>query len=182
MSVQREHRAKATRRCVLAATAIPCLPWCAIAEDDDEDDQPDPVVLGIALATAPVTLEEALHSAGQRGTPISAKFDMRDGDLRLSVYAAAQSGLIEVLVDPKTGAITALRPLTDPEDLAEAVAQQRVLETAKLPIIAVLHNTAASYPESRVVSVVPERRNGHPVLVMSLLSDGQLITTSAWLE
>lgn len=168
-----------TRRGVLAAI-IACVPGYALAED--EDDQPDPMVLGIALAEAPVTLEAALRSVALRGIPISAKFGMPDGDLRLSVYAAAGSRLIEVLIDPKTGAVTSSRPLTDPEDLADAVAQKRALEKAKLTLLAVLAKLATDYPASRVVSAAPELRGGHPILVVVLLSGTRLTSMSASLE
>ena len=96
----------------LAALAgiIPVIsPWGARAAEES-----DPAALAAALKDAKVTLQEGLKASEREGTPISAKFEVADGKLQLSVYTAKSGGFSEVVVDPKTGAIAEAEKITDP--------------------------------------------------------------------
>jgi hypothetical protein len=69
-------------RSVLLGAAILSLCGPAVAQDADEE--PDPVILGIALADAVMTLPGGLAASEVHGRPVSAKFEMPGGDPRLS--------------------------------------------------------------------------------------------------
>ncbi|MEA2727757.1 MAG: hypothetical protein QOF70_2232 [Acetobacteraceae bacterium] len=61
------------RRSVLIGSIISCLSGPVVAQD--ADDEPDPVILGIALADAPMSLAKGLAASEPSGKPISAKFE-----------------------------------------------------------------------------------------------------------
>ena len=69
------------------------------------DEKSDQAALAAALKDTKVTLEDGLKASEREGTPVSAKFEVADGKLQLSVYTAKSGGFAEVVVDPKTGAI-----------------------------------------------------------------------------
>src|SRR5438094_616176 len=65
----------------------------------------DPKALAAALKDATATLQGGLKASEREGTPISAKFEIEDGKLQLSVYTMKDDGFMEVVADPKSGAI-----------------------------------------------------------------------------
>src|SRR5262249_25971311 len=67
----------------------------ATAEHDDDDE----AVSEKDLRAAKVSLEDGLAASEASGTPISAKFEMEDGKLQLSVYVAKGPAFTEVIVD-----------------------------------------------------------------------------------
>src|SRR5438105_15898041 len=62
--------------------------------------------LAAAMKEAKVTLATALMASEKQGTPISAKFELDDGKLQLSVYTMKGDKFFEVVVDHKTGKVT----------------------------------------------------------------------------
>jgi hypothetical protein len=85
--------------------------------------------------------------AGEReGTPISAKFEIDDGKLQLSVYTMKGDDFVEVVADPKTGAVTEVEKIKDADDLTEATAQKAAMAKAKLPLLTVPRPRSMSIP------------------------------------
>lgn len=80
-----------------------------------EDDEKDLPALAAAIKDTKVKLEDGLKASEREGKPISAKFEIDDGKLQLSVYTMKGDGFAEVAIDPKTGAIKAEK-ITDAED------------------------------------------------------------------
>ena len=91
----------------------------ARAEEDDT------AALAAALKTAKATLQDGLRASKARGTPISAKFEIEDGKLQLSIYTMKGNDFIEVVADPKAGAIAYAQEITDAMDLNEAIEGRR---------------------------------------------------------
>jgi uncharacterized membrane protein YkoI len=60
------------------------------------------------VTDAKVTLQQALTAAAQQGRPISAKFEVEDGKLQLSVYTAKDGKFSEVIVNHATGKVAKL--------------------------------------------------------------------------
>ena len=69
-------------------------------------------------------MQGGLKASEAQGTPISAKFEIEDGKLQLSVYTIKGSDFIEVVADPNTGAIAKAEKITDAGDLKEAAQQK----------------------------------------------------------
>ncbi len=64
------------------------------ADDDDKE------ALIKLLGTSKINLQQGLAVSEQQGQPISAKFEIDEGKLQLSVYTAKDGKFSEVLVDP----------------------------------------------------------------------------------
>jgi hypothetical protein len=63
----------------------------------------DSAALAAAMRDATATLQGGLKASEREGTPISAKFEIEDGKLQLSVYTMKGEDFMEVVADPKTG-------------------------------------------------------------------------------
>jgi len=87
----------------------------------------DPAALAAAVKDATATLQSGLKASEAQGTPISAKFEIEDGKLQLSVYTMKGNDFMEVVADPKTGAIAKAEKITDAGDLKEATAEVTLL-------------------------------------------------------
>ena len=163
-----------TLRSVLAAAMF--LGFSGLAWAQDQDEEPDPVILRIAIADAATTLQKGLAAGERQGKPISAKFEMPDGDLQVSVYTATASGFAKVVLNPKTGAVISAAPITDPDDLAHAKAQAAAMEGVTASLLAVTENAVRDNAGSRAVSVVPAIRGSQPVALVTLQRAKDLVT------
>jgi lipopolysaccharide export LptBFGC system permease protein LptF len=68
-------------------------------------EESDSAALAAAMKDATATLQGGIRASESEGTTISAKFEIEDGKLRLSVYTMKGDSFMEVVADPKTGAI-----------------------------------------------------------------------------
>jgi hypothetical protein len=128
-----------------------------------------------------VSLPQALTTSEQEGQPISAKYEMGGGKLRLSVYTTKDGRFFEIIIDPKTGKIAKVQPIAEGEDLAHARAQSAALTKAKTELRDVVHQ-AMQDRGMRAVSVMPDMKDGRPVATVSVIMGGhgrQLKTISA---
>src|SRR5580700_8416956 len=120
----------------LRSTLFVVLALCVIASlDRATAEENNPAALAKAMPGAKVTLEAGLKASEREGKPISAKFEVEDGKLQLSVYAAKDNGFAEVVLDPATGAITKTEKITTGDDLKEATAQGAAMAKAKLSLL-----------------------------------------------
>ena len=153
------------------------LSGLALAQDGD--DEPDPAILRLVLADdAPTTLQVAIAASERQGIPISAKFAMSDSDIHLSVYTATANGLVETVLNPKTGTVSSAQPITDAEDLADARVQKAAMEKATVSLRTATERAIAENADSRAVSAVPQLRNGHVIARVKLQRSSDSITVS----
>src|SRR5437867_7913882 len=110
---------------LLLATPIPR------AVDDDEDEAKDQSTVTKALPQAKVSLEQAMAASEREGKPISAKFEVEDGKLQLSVYTMKGGKFSEVLVDHVSGKVLKVEAITGREDLTAAKSQTEAMAKAK---------------------------------------------------
>jgi|SRR5690349_2176324 hypothetical protein len=87
--------------------------------------------LAKALKDAKVPLERGLTASAKEGKPISAKYEVEDGKLQLSVYTMKGNNFSEVIVDHKTGKIAKSEPITQGDDLTHAKDQGAAMAKAK---------------------------------------------------
>src|SRR6516165_11319815 len=92
----------------------------------------DPAALAAAMKNAAATLQGGLKDSEAQGTPISAKFEIEDGKLQLSIYTMKGSDFMEIVADPNTGAIAKSEKITDAGDLKEAAEQKAAMAKAKV--------------------------------------------------
>src|SRR5207247_10677380 len=76
--------------------------------------------LAKAVMGARVSLERGLAASASHGQPISAKFEMEEGKLQLSVYTMKDGKFFEVIVDHNTGTVVKAEPIAEGEDYTAA--------------------------------------------------------------
>jgi hypothetical protein len=121
------------------------------------------------MKNASATLQGGLKASEAQGTPISAKFEVEDGKLQLSVYAMKGNDFTEVVVDPNTGTIAKAEKITDADDLKEATEQKAAMAKAKVSLLTATETAVSANTGSRAVSVVPELKNGQAAAEVTLL-------------
>jgi hypothetical protein len=129
----------------------------------------DSAALAAAMKNASATLQGGLKASEAQGTPISAKFEIEDGKLQLSVYTMKGNDFMEIVADPNTGAIAKAEKITDAGDLKEAAEQKAAMAKAKVPLVTATETAVKANAGSRAVSIVPELRNGQATAEVTLL-------------
>src|SRR3989442_15836564 len=145
----------------LIATFVASFALSASAEE-----KPDPAA---NMKNAKVSLERGMAASKSKGTPISAKYEMEDGKLQLSVYTAKGDTFSEVIVDHKTGKVAKSEPITGGDDLAAAKAQSEAMAKAKRSLDAAASEAVKENKGYRVVSVMPALKDGHSVADVTLV-------------
>jgi hypothetical protein len=148
--------------------------YLVLAEKDDDDE--GPAQLTQALKVAVVSLETGLSASEREGTPISGKFEVEEEKFQLSVYTVKGDKFSEVILDPKSGGIAEVDPITGGEDLAAAKVQGQAMSQAKRSLRAAVEEAVASNADYRSVSVIPFLKDGHPVANVTLVK-GQEVKT-----
>jgi hypothetical protein len=143
--------------------------WGALAVPTRAEES-NPAALAAAIKSATATLQSGLRASEAQGTPISAKFEIEDGKLQLSVYRMKGNDFTEVVADPKTGAIAKAEKITDADDLKEATSQKAAMANAKVPLLTAAQTAVNANAGSRAVSIVPELKNGQATAEVTLLS------------
>jgi len=139
-------------------------------------------VLIKGVTDAKVTLQQGLTAAAQQGRPISAKFEVEDGKLQLSVYTAKDGKFSEVIVDHTTGTIAKTESITEGEDLDEAKSQNAAMDKAKTDLKAAVDKAAAATSGSWAISIIPVVKDGHIVAAVTLLLGQQAKTVDQPLD
>jgi hypothetical protein len=130
----------------------------------------DTAALAAAMKNATATLQGGLKASEAQGTPISAKFEIEDGKLQLSIYTMKGNDFMEVVADPQSGAIAKAEKITDAEDLKAATSQKAAMAKAKVPLLAAAETAVKANPGSRAVSIFPELKGGQATAEVTLLA------------
>ena len=142
--------------------------WSAVGATARAEES-DSAALAAAMKGATATLQGGLRASEAQGTPISAKFEIEDGKLQLSIYTMKGDSFMEVVADPKSGAIAKAEKITDAGDLKEAAAQKAAMAKAKVPLLTATETAVNANTGSQAVSVVPELKNGQATAEVTLL-------------
>src|SRR5262249_49556699 len=110
--------------------------------------------------------------------PISAKFEVEEGKLQLSVYTMKGNKFSEVIVDHQTGRIAKSEPITGGEDLASAKQQANAMAKAKSSLSAAVDAAVTANSGFRAVSVIPSLKGGKPVADVTLAKAREFKTVS----
>ncbi|HXG97320.1 MAG TPA: PepSY domain-containing protein [Gemmatimonadales bacterium] len=160
---------------VLAVAAV-CLGTTLAAQDKDEEG--NPAAAAQAAVNARVSLARGLAVSVSHGRPISAKFEMDEGKLELSVYTMKGGKFFEVNVDPTSGAVVKTEPIADGEDYTAAQSQSAAMAAAKVSLRAAVQNALRANAGFRAVSVTPALKDGHAVAEVALAKGEELKTVS----
>ena len=160
---------------VAAFVAIPTA-WAQTSEEKEH------AVLAKALKDAKMPLQRGLTASATEGKPISAKYEMDEGKLQLSVYTMKGDKFSEVIVDHKTGKVAKTEPITQGDDLTHAKAQSEAMAKAKRSLDAAASEAVRENKGYRVVSVTAELKDGHPVAEVTLVKGADWKTVSEKLD
>ena len=125
--------------------------------------------LAAALGSAKVSLAQGLTAAEKHGKPISAKFEVEDGKLQLSVYVAKGKTFSEIIVDHVTGKVAKSETITGGDDLKNAKAQAEVMSRAKVSLREATSRAAKATAGYTAVSVFPVVNDGTPTVEVTLM-------------
>ena len=142
----------------------------------------DPKALAAALKDATATLQGGLKASEREGTPISAKFEIEDGKLQLSVYTAKGDTFSEVIVDQKTGKVAKSEPINGGDDLAAAKSQNEAMSKAKTSLQAAVSKAVKVNKGYKAVSATPSLKDGHPTADITLMKGAESKTVSRPLD
>ena len=129
----------------------------------------NPAALAGAMKNATATLQGGLRASEAQGTPISAKFEIEDGKLQLSVYTMKGNDFMEVVADPNTGAVAKAEKITEADDLKEATEQKAAMAKAMVPLLTSAETAVKANAGSRAVSIVPELKGGQALAEVTLV-------------
>jgi hypothetical protein len=139
-------------------------------------------MLAKLIPNAKITLQQGLTAAAQEGQPISAKFEVEDGKLQLSIYTAKDGKFSEVIVDHTSGKVAKTEAITEGDDLTAAKAQSAAMAKAKTDLKMAADEWASQTAGSRAVSVIPMLKGGRPIASVVLLEGQQFRTVEQPLE
>ncbi len=162
-----------TSRAVQLVLIIAAIGFCG-AEAAPAWAEGDTAALAAAMKDATATLQGGLTASEPQGTPISAKFEIEDGKLQLSVYTMKGDGFMhedfmEVVADPRTGAIAKAEKITDAEDLKAAASQSAVMAKAKVSLLSATETAVKANAGFQAVSIYPELKGGQATAEVTLL-------------
>ncbi len=163
---------------VLAVIAM-CCGSTLSAQDKDEGNQ---AAVAKAVLTARVSLERGLSASASHGRPMSAKFEMEEGKLQLSVYTATGGKFFEVVVDPSSGAVVKTEPIGEGEDYTAAQSQSAAMAKATVSLRAATQRALQGNAGFRAVSATPSLKDGHAVADVALAKGEETKTVSVPLE
>ena len=154
---------------VLAVAALCCGTTLA-AQDKD--------AVAKAVLSARVSLERGLSASASHGRPISAKFEMDEGKLQLSIYTMKGGKFFEVSVDPNSGAVVKTEPIGEGKDYTAAQSQSAAMAKAKASLRAAVQNALRANAGFRAVSVTPSLKDGHAAADVTLAKGQEVKTVS----
>jgi hypothetical protein len=163
-----------------------------VLRDDDDDDDEGQEGLVRGLRTSKINLQQGLTASEQEGQPIAGKFEVERGKVQLSVYTVKDGKFSELRVDPATGNVANVEPITRPDALATAQSQNAAMAGAKISlkdavdkavgeaggIPAIGEDRGMEWREwirgrriagAHAVGVIPNLKAGHPVASVLLL-------------
>jgi hypothetical protein len=153
---------------IFAATVV-ALAGLLLTPAQAADEAQQRAELAKALAGAKVTLHSGLQTSASQGKPLSAKFEVEDRKLQLSIYSMRGDGFSEVVINPVSGKVDKAETITDKEDLEHATAQKVALDKAKITLLAAADKALKSNSGFQAVSIVPQMKAHHPVADVTLL-------------
>lgn len=161
-------------RSVLVAGFVAALAFSVRAEEKGD--------LAGRMKEAKISLAKGIAASKASGTPISAKFEVEDGKLQLSVYTAKGDSFSEVVVDHKTGKVAKREPIAGGDDLTAAKSQNEAMSKAKTSLQGAVSKAVKANKGYKAVSATPSVKDGHSVAEITLMKGAESKTVSEPLD
>ncbi len=141
----------------------------SFAAEEKQTNESEKQALATELKTVKVSLEKGLSASEAEGKPISAKFELENGKLQLSVYTAKDGKFYEVIVDHQTGKVVKTEPITSGDDFTAAKAQNDAMAQSKTSLRSAVGQALKANKGYRAVSTTPSLEGGKPVAEVTLV-------------
>src|SRR5499427_2271592 len=164
------------RKTVTTLVSLAALIFVTSSGWTQPHDDKERAELAKAMKDAKVPLAQGVSASTKEGKPISAKYEVEDGKLQLSVYTMKGDKFSEVIVDHKTGKVAKSEAITGGEDLTAAKAQSGAMAKAKASLRSATEKAVKANQGYRAVSVTPSLKDGHPVAEVTLVKDTEFKT------
>jgi uncharacterized membrane protein YkoI len=161
-------------RNVLVAGVVATLALSVRAEEKGD--------LAGKMKEAKISLEKGIAASKASGTPISAKYEVDNGKLQLSVYTAKGDSFSEVVVDHKTGKVAKTEPITSGDDLTAAKSQNEAMSKAKTSLQDAVSKAVKANKGYKAVSATPSVKDGHTVADITLMKGAESKSVSEQLD
>jgi hypothetical protein len=157
---------------VMRQTSIVAIAAAALlltASPSWAEDELNPAAMAKALDQASLPLEKATKVSEREGKPISAKYEIENGALQLSIYTMKGDRFSELIVDHNSGAVANDQWITEADDLKAAKAQAAAMAKARTTLDVAIETAIKGNAGYRAVSVVPKLEGDRPVAVVTLM-------------
>jgi hypothetical protein len=129
----------------------------------------NPAAMAKALQQSSLPLEKAAKLSEREGKPISAKYEIENGALQLSIYTMKGDRFSEVIIDHTSGAVAKDAWITDADDLKAAETQAAAMAKATVTLDVPADYAVKANAGYRAVSVTPALEGGRPVAIVILM-------------
>jgi hypothetical protein len=154
----------------------------SFAAEEKQSKESEKQALANDVKTVKVSLEKGLSASEAKGKPISAKFEIEDGKLQLSVYTAKDGKFYEVIVDHQTGKVAKTQPITSGGDLTAAQAQTDAMAQSKSSLRSAVGQALKANKGYRAVSVTPSLEGGQSAAEVTLVKGNEWKTVKVKLD
>ncbi len=145
----------------------------SIAAEEKQSKESEKQALAKDVKAVKVSLEKGLAASEAEGKPISAKFEIEDGKLQLSVYTAKDGKFYEVIVEHQTGKVAKTQPITSGDDLTAAEAQNNAMAKSKTSLRAAVGQALKANRGYRAVSATPSLEGGQSAVEVTLVKGNE---------
>ena len=157
----------------VALLMVGCVTAPCVFADAEEEGENAPGLLP-QVSAAKVTLEQGLAAAEASGKPLSAKFEIEDGKLQLSVYTKKDGKYFEVVVDHETGAVAKTEEIQGGDDLKAAQRQDRAMAKAKMSLRQAVGKSVATNAGAKAIRASAyTSRKGHAMADIDIVVGGK---------
>ncbi len=167
---------------LLPTVALSLVGSSSFAVEEKQGKESEKLALAKDMKTVKVSLEKGLSASEAQGKPISAKFELEDGKLQLSVYTAKDGKFYEVIVDHQTGKVAKTEPITSGDDLTAAKAQNDAMAKSKTSLRSAVGQALKANKGYRAVSVTPSLEGGHSAAEVTLVMGSEWKTVKERLD
>src|SRR5262249_31410271 len=140
-------------RWLVPTVALSVVRAASFAAEENGREAAEKEALAKDVKGAKVALEKGLSASEAQGKPISAKFEIEEGKLQLSVYTVKAGSFYEVIVDHQTGKVAKTEPITGGDDLTAAKAQSEATAKSKTPLRPPLGQAFNATPPHQTLTV-----------------------------
>ncbi len=167
---------------LVAAVTLSLAGPLSLAAEEKQSKETEKQALAKDVKTVEVSLEKGLSASEAAGKPISAKFEIEDGKLQLSVYTAKDGKFYEVIVDHQTGKVAKTQPITSGDDLTAAEAQNNAMAKSKTSLRSAVGQALKANKGYRAVSATPSLEGGQSGVEVTLVKGNEWKTVKAKLD